>query len=122
MIHRCCGFKHNGEPCSRIVGGAFTYCYSHDPTRSEERKRNASKAGRGNSQRELRQLKEKLHNLLDDVLSSVVDTGRAAVAANVANALSKVYATSLKVKEAEELEGRIRQLEEQVDIEEAGTY
>ena len=33
-----------------------------------------------------------------------------------------VYATSLKVREAEELEGRIRQLEEQVDIEGAGRY
>jgi hypothetical protein len=109
--HRCSGVKQKGEPCGRIVGTSFSYCYSHDPARLEERRRNASKAGKGNSQRELKRLKDKLQRVLDDVLEGRIDSSRAAVAANVSNALSRVYSVSFKAKELEQFEERLEELE-----------
>ncbi len=113
--HKCCGFKPDGSPCRRTVKASFTYCYSHDPNTLEERRRHNSRAGKGNSQKELRQLKGKLRDLLDDVLEGKVDRGVAAVAANVSNALSRVYSVSLKARELETLEERLSELEEALE-------
>jgi hypothetical protein len=109
--HRCNGFKATGEQCKRVVNESFSYCYAHDPNTLEERRRNAVKSGKGNAQKELRNLKRRLSKLFDDVLEGKIDTRRAAVAANVSNALARVHTVSLQIKEVEELEGRIEELE-----------
>jgi tryptophan 2,3-dioxygenase len=113
--HKCCGFKPDGSPCQRTVKASFTYCYSHDPNTLEERRRHNSRAGKGNSQKELRQLRAKLHDLLDDVLEGNIDRSVAAVAANVSNALSRVYSVSLKAREVEEIAERLGELEDALE-------
>ncbi len=110
--HQCAGFKADGSQCQRTVKQAYTFCYSHDPSYLEERRRYAARAGKGNAQKELRTLQGKLSTLLDDVIEGRADEKRASVAANVSNALSRVYSVALRVKEVEELEGRLDQLEE----------
>ena len=124
---RCAGSKPDGTPCERIVGASESHCYSHDPERSEERRRNASKAARSKPLSDLVMLKQKLVTLGDDVLAGKATRGDAAVAATCygtaikcVEALVKVreleesrlVETGLKVKEQEELIVRLEALEE----------
>ena len=108
---RCAGSKPSGEPCKRIVKASQTYCFSHDPARQDERKRNASRAGKSKPNRELAAIKERLSDLADGVIEGDVDKGVAAVASQVLNVYLRAIATELKVKEVTELEARLGALE-----------
>ncbi len=113
LMARCGGAKRDGSRCTTIVRPPQTYCYQHDPARSEERRRNASKAARTKPNGEVRRLKGDLKNLIAGVLSGAVGKGEAAVAIQGHNALTRMIELERKVKEAEELEERIERLEEQ---------
>src|SRR5918999_450952 len=89
---RCAGKKEDGSPCERIVGASQPYCYSHDPERAAERRRNASRGGRSKANAEIAELKAQLRKLAADVISGEVERGR-------------------KIKETEELEARLEALE-----------
>src|SRR5215204_3750379 len=58
LMPRCAGMKRDGGRCAAIVDGSF--CYQHDPTRADERSRNASKAARSRPSRELAKIKTRL--------------------------------------------------------------
>src|SRR5215207_2061420 len=72
---RCAGRKEDGSPCERIVGASQTHCYSHDPKRAAERRRNASRGGRSKANAEIAGLKAQLKKLAADVLSGEVEWG-----------------------------------------------
>src|SRR5215210_5066612 len=107
---RCAGCKPNGTPCERIVPASQRYCYSHDPTRENERRRNASRAGKSAGGREIRDLKRRISEVVDAVLDGSQDRGRAAVAIQGLGALRGVLDLERKVKEADEMEARIEEL------------
>lgn len=108
---RCGGTKRDGSRCTTIVKPPQRYCYQHDPARSEERRRNASKAARTKPNGEIRQLKGDLKSLIAGVLSGATGKGEAAVAIQGHNALTRMIELERKVKETEELEERIEALE-----------
>ncbi len=108
---RCSGSKPDGTPCERIVGASQSYCYSHDPGRSGERRRAASKAAKSKPNRELADIKQRLSDLATDVLEGKVDRGKGAVASQVLNVYLRATAIELKVKEVTEFEERLEQLE-----------
>ena len=60
---RCVGFKPDNSPCERIVGASRSYCYSHDPDRADERRRNTSRAGKSKPNKELQDIKQRLSDL-----------------------------------------------------------
>jgi hypothetical protein len=107
----CAGIKRDGGRCTVIVNGSQTYCYQHDPKRAEERRRNASRAARSKPSRELAGIKQRLSNLADDVLADKVDKGAAAVAGQLLNTYLRAVSVELKVREAEDLERRMVELE-----------
>lgn len=109
---RCAGSKPNGTPCERIVRASQTYCYSHDPNRKEERKSNASRAGRSKPSKELSEVKGRLRELAEDVLAGRVNRGDAAVAGQLFGTFIRAATAELKAKEVLELEERITQLEQ----------
>lgn len=109
---RCSGSKPNGTPCERIVPASQSYCYSHDPDRSGERKRAASKAGRAKPSREIVAIRGRLSDLADDVLSGRVDRADAAVVGQLLGTVVRAIATELKVKEQAEFEERLEALEQ----------
>ncbi len=111
---RCAATKPDGSPCERIVGASQEYCYAHDPGRREERRRNAARAGKSTGNREIRDLRKQLAELYTATLEGRVDRSVAAVLAQIANARTRLLATELKIKEAEEFEERLRRLEEAV--------
>jgi hypothetical protein len=108
-VPRCAGIKRDGGRCTAIVEGSF--CYQHDPQKAAERKRNASRAGKRGSSRELRDLKHRISGVIDGVLDGDQDKGRAAVAIQGFNALRGVLELERKVRELDELEARIEELE-----------
>jgi hypothetical protein len=110
-MSRCAGRKPDGTPCERIVPASQSYCYSHDPERKDERKRNAARAGRSRPNKELVEVKGCLRKLAEDVISGRVDRADAAVAGQLFGTFIRAVSTEIKVKEVLELEERIEQLE-----------
>ncbi len=111
MMARCAGAKRDGRQCTAIVKPPNEYCYQHDPARSVERKRNASRAGKSTGGREIRDLKRRISDVIDAVLEGSRDRGRAAVAIQGFNALKGVLELERKVREVDELESRLEALE-----------
>ncbi len=117
---RCVGSKPDGSPCERIVPGSQSHCYSHDPDRSDERRRNASRAGKSRPNKEIQDIKKRLSDLAGDVLDGTVDRGDAAVVSQVLNVYLRAVGIELKVKEQLELEERLTELEALLAQREAG--
>jgi len=107
----CSAIKPNGERCKGLVKAGSDYCPAHDPSRAEARKRAASKAGRARPSKELQDVKDRLSRLAEDVLSGNVDKSTGAVVSQILNVFVRAVSVELKVKEVEELEQRIEQLE-----------
>jgi hypothetical protein len=108
---RCAGTTRDGRQCTAIVKPPNEYCYQHDPARKEERKRNASRAGKSTGGREIRDLKRRISEVVEAVLEGSQDRGRAAVAIQGFNSLRGVLELERKVKETDELETRLEELE-----------
>jgi hypothetical protein len=117
---RCSGNKEDGSPCERIVGASQDYCYSHDPARADERRRNASRGGRSKGNGELADLKKQIKDLASDVLDGSQDRGRAAVANQLYNTLIRAIEQERKLRELGELAERLEALEEVLKGRKAG--
>ena len=113
---RCPAIKANGERCKGDATPGAEWCYSHDPDRAEARRRSASKGGkrggRGRPSTEVSELKGQLSDLYAAVLDGTTEPKVGAVAAQIANVRARLVETALRVKESEELEGRISRLEQ----------
>ncbi len=107
----CPGIKRDGGRCTVVVDGPHKYCYQHDPDRSEERRRAASRAGRSKPSRELVGIKRQLQELTDDALAGKVERGVAAVCGQLLNVKLRAVEVERKVKETDELEARLEALE-----------
>ncbi len=81
-------------------------------TGNEERRRAASKAGGSQPNREIPDVKERLSTLADDVLEGRVAEGKAAVVWQVWETYLHALMVETKIREAEELQARIEDLEE----------
>jgi hypothetical protein len=108
----CSAIKGNGERCRGIAKAGSDYCPAHDPARSEARSRSASKAARSRPSTEIRAIKGGISEVLEGVRDGSIERGVGAVLFQGYNALLKAVETERKIKETEELEQRIQQLEE----------
>jgi hypothetical protein len=108
---RCSGSKRDGRRCTTIVPPEQDYCYWHDPARAGERKRNAAKGGKSTGGREIKDLKQRISEVVDAVLGGSLDRGRAAVAVQGLSALRSVLELERKIKETDALEARLEELE-----------
>jgi len=111
-VPRCAGKKEDGSPCERIVGASQSYCYSHNPRRAEERRRNASRGGRSKANAEIAELKAQLKRLAADVLSGEVERGAATMVNQIINSQARLLELERKQKDTEELEARLEAVEE----------
>ena len=108
---QCAGIKRDGGRCTVVVGPGQTHCYQHDPNRSEERRRNASRGGKSKGNGELADLKNQVKDLAKDVLEGKADRGRAAVANQLYNTLIRAIEQERKMRELEEIAVRLEALE-----------
>ena len=114
---RCAGKKGDGTPCERIVGSSQEYCYAHDPSYAEDRKRAASKAAKSPAQEPLQLGDQGDHR--DGSRTSTLPCWRAcgaapaaAVANQIANAQLRAIELERRVREQDELEERLDELED----------
>jgi hypothetical protein len=103
-----------------VVGPGQSHCYAHDPDRSQERKRNASRGGRSKGQGELGELKKRIKDLAAEVLDGTADRGRAAVANQLYNTLIRAVEQERKMRKLGELAERLEALEEVLKGRKAG--
>jgi hypothetical protein len=108
----CAGITRAGARCTVVVGPARTHCYHHDPLRHEERRRNASKAGRARPNRELQAVKDQLRDLTAGVLAGEVERADAIAAGQLLNVWLRATEIQRKVSETEELLTRLESVEE----------
>jgi hypothetical protein len=109
---RCAAVKANGERCRLDATGQQGYCWAHDPANREKRRVRASRGGRAKARAELPQLKALLTDLTERVLAGDLETGRAAVANQLINTRLRAIEVERKIRETEEIEERLRALEE----------
>jgi hypothetical protein len=81
-------------------------------TDAEQRRRTASRGGRAKPSREIRDLKKQLEDLAADVLEGNVARADAVVVNQILNTRARLIELERKVREQEELEERIGQLEQ----------
>ena len=109
---RYAGIKRDGGRCAVVVGAGQSHCYQHDPDRSDERKRNASRGGKSRGAGDLATLKKQARELAAKVLDGEVETGRAAVANQIYNTLIRAIEQERKNLETGELAERLEAMEE----------
>ena len=109
---RCAGFKRDGGRCTLPARSDNGFCWAHDPLNAEARRKAASKAGRSKPGTELHLVKRALRELADDVLEGKRDRGDASVAAQILGVFLRAVEAERKMREQEELEGRLTSLEE----------
>jgi hypothetical protein len=120
---KCSGITQAGAACKGIPIEGSDYCYVHHPDYTEERKRHGARGGkrggRGRPQIELADIKQRLSELADSVLSEDeekrVDRGVAAVASQVLNVYLRAVSVELKAREQLELIERLEALEEALE-------
>jgi hypothetical protein len=112
---RCSHTYADSSQCRRIVSSEQRYCYSHDPARAAERRRNAARGGKAKASGELANIKRRLSDLADDVLEEKVDRGVAAVASQILNIYLRAVSVELKAREQLELIERLEALEEALE-------
>ena len=117
-MDRCRARKANGERCGgRAIEGSG-WCWNHDPTYAEARRRNAAKGGkrggRGRPLSELGELKTLLAELTEKVLADELPTGPAAVANQLTNTRLRAIEVERRIKETDDLEARLEVLERQL--------
>jgi hypothetical protein len=117
----CRATKRDGSPCTAPVTGSNGYCWAHDPANADKRRRIASRGGssRGSSG-EIADLKAQLRKLASDVLSGEVGRSDAAVVNQILNTRARLIEIERKIKEQEELEGRLEALESVLKVRSAG--
>jgi hypothetical protein len=111
-MHKCAGIKPNGGRCEHTVSAKQTYCYSHDPARQEERKRNAARGGKAKATGEIGRVKARLQALADMVEEGQMDRADAAVISQIWGTYIRAVGMEMKVKEVLDLEERLGALEQ----------
>jgi hypothetical protein len=108
---RCSHTYADSSRCRRIVSAGQEYCYSHDPTRASERKRNAARGGRAKASGELGRVKARLHTLADMVEEGQMNRADAAVISQIWGTYLRAVSVELKAREQMELIERLEMLE-----------
>ena len=109
---RCSHTYADSSQCRRIVSAEQRYCYSHDPLRAGERRRNAARGGKAKASGEVGRVKARLQTLADMVEEGQMDRADAAVISQIWGCYLRALSVELKVREATELIERLERLEE----------
>jgi hypothetical protein len=108
----CPAITRAGNVCGQRVEEGADFCHRHDPARAEERKRAASKAGKSKPLSESAKIRESILALIEEVKAGDVDPKIANCVAVLSNVAIGTLRLDAKLRELENIEGRLRDLEE----------
>ena len=115
---RCTATTQYGRPCQNPAQPGKEVCWSHDPDNATQRVRNARAGGvavHSPQSREIGELKEELKALIREVKGGKVAPGVAAVITQLANTIIRAIEQDRKVRELDEIEERLAELEARTD-------
>jgi hypothetical protein len=111
----CSGIKADGGRCGAQAMRNSAWCIGHDPEQAQARRRRASKGGkRGGRGRPIvaaADVAEQIQDLTNKVLAGNLDRADAAVCGQLLNVKLRALEVGRKLREAEELEQRLEELE-----------
>lgn len=109
---RCPAINKRGERCKRYAAPGDDFCSAHDSRRAELRKVAASKAGRAfHPARESAQIRRRILALAQEVKDGKVEPQIAYAFSALCNTAIGTLRIDLKVKEMEEIDRRLDDLE-----------
>ncbi len=112
---RCAAIKPNGERCKIEAIPHEEWCWSHHPDYEEQRRRRATKGGkRGGRGRPLvaaAEVADQVQDLSDKILAGELGRADAAVCGQLLNVKLRALEVGRKLREAEDLEQRMEELE-----------
>lgn len=120
MNSQCGSFKRDGTRCTLPAKGPNGFCWAHDPKHAEQRRKAASRAGRGKASTAIKDLHELLKDLTDRVISGGLETSRGAVANQLISTRIRLLEHERRIKELKELEERLVGLEEALERQKEG--
>jgi hypothetical protein len=72
-VSQCSYIKDDGERCQGPAVGAHGLCWSHDPANAAERRRTASRGGRGKANTAARDVRKLMDELTEKVLGGKLE-------------------------------------------------
>ena len=118
-MSRCTAIKASGERCKGMAMEGSEWCWNHHPSYADERRRHGARGGkrggRGRPIAELGTLRDENADIRRRLLEGELLPNVAAVAIQSLNCDIRAVATTLKVKEQEELVERLEDLEEALE-------
>ncbi len=116
MHGQCSYIKASGERCRGLAVGQHGLCWSHAPENAEQRRRTASRGGRGKANREVAALKEEIKAVIAEVRQGELDRNDAAVMIQGYRALKDFIALERQVRETDELAAEIEELKREYGV------
>jgi hypothetical protein len=117
LLNRQCSFiKASGERCKGTATGPQGLCWAHAPENAEQRRRTASRGGRGKANREVSSLKDEIKSLIANVRGGDLDRNDAAVMIQGYRALKDFIALERQVRETDELAAEIEELKREYGV------
>jgi hypothetical protein len=107
----CSGITRSGQRCTQSVFGTAEFCHHHDPARADERKRQASKAGKSRTPRIISDLHDLLDGTTERVLNGDLKPYPGMVAGQLIGVKIRLLEFEKALREQEELEERLERLE-----------
>jgi hypothetical protein len=107
---RCAAITRAGERC-KLEATNGSYCWSHAPETAQARKQRGRRGGKARGAGELSEIKRAIRETVDGVLDGCIERGIGAVAFQGFNTLLKSLEVERKIREQEELEARLEELE-----------
>jgi hypothetical protein len=100
-LRLCNATTKAGEPCQRPAQGQSPYCLGHDPTKAAERRRKASRGGRGKTNPETGAIKKLMSKLTTKVLSGDLEPARAHAVVALQNIKLRAIEIERRLEEAD---------------------
>src|SRR5215203_914091 len=113
-MRKCSHNYRDSSKFRRIVSAEQEYCYSHDPLRAGERRRNAARGGRAKASGEVGRVKARLQTLADMVQGGQMDRADVAVISQIWGTYLRAVSVEFKAREQREITERLEQLEEEL--------
>ena len=107
---RCAAITSAGERC-KLEATSGSYCWSHAPENAAARKAKARRGGKARGASEMAEVKREIRRVIAAVDVGETERGVGAVLFQGFNTLLKAIEVERRMREQEELEGRLEALE-----------
>jgi hypothetical protein len=114
---RCAAITKAGERC-KLDATSGSYCWSHAPENAAQRKAKARRGGKARGASEMAEVKREIRRVIEAVDCGQTERGVGAVLFQGFNVLLKAIETERRIREMEDIEARLEELEREMGHEE----